>query len=296
MKDKKEKTDWLKKRFDELCDTEPSQVVLDINRYEQDHLRKVLKEYERFVAQFELFYDLIVKITQGVNYIEKSNWPKHRSVQFMLIVHNLKNIYSSFDRLVKGFYEDSIVLDRPAYEAFIKVIYITCYPDDPYSVVSGRKSSSERKFNLTNFVKDELKLDWSDYRLFSIISHAKAYSVLTEAVKISREGQKEPIALKFEFDEKLFELGVNNIIFLLLVYLKIIVCSFATSYNYILKKEMVEKAKELIMLSEKGMSLHPKDYWPQVIKDTEDIFKMIEEVEGGKNWKESWKNIRNPRK
>lgn len=296
MKNKKEKTDWLKKRFDELRDTEPSQVVLDINRYEQDHLRKVLKEYERFVAQFELFYDLIVKITQGVNYIEKSNWPKHRSVQFMLIAHNLKNIYSSFDRLVKGFYEDSITLDRPAYEAFIKVIYITCYPDDPFSVVSGRKSSSGRKFNLTNFIKDELKLDWHDYRLFSIISHAKAYSVLTEAVKISREGQKEPIALKFKFDEKLFELGGNYIIFLLLVCLKIIVCLFTTSYSHILKKEMVEKAKELIMLSEKGMSLHPKDYWPQVIKDTEDIFKMIEEVEGGKNWKESWKNIRKPRK
>jgi len=296
MKDKKEKTDWLKKRFDELCDTKPSQVVLDINRHEQGHLRKVLKEYGRFVGQFELFYDLIVEITRRVNYIEKPNWPKHRSVQFMLIVHNLKNIYSSFDRLVKGFYEDSIVLDRPAYEAFIKVIYITCYPDDPYSVVSGRKSSSGRKFNLTNFVKDELKLDWRDYRLFSIISHAKAYSVLTEAVKISGEGQKEPIALEFTFDEKLFELGANYIAFLLLVYLKIIVCLFTTSYNNILRKEMVEKAKKLIALGQKGMSLHPKDYWPQLMKDTEDIFKMVQEVEGGKNWKESWKNIRNPRK
>lgn len=296
MKDKKENTDWVKKRFDELCDTGPSQVILDISRYEQGHLRKVSKEYGRFVAQFKLFYDLVVEITRRVNYIEKSNWPKHRSVQFMLIVHNLKNIYSSFDRLVKGFYEDSIVLDRPAYEAFIKVIYITCYPDDPLSVVSGRKSSSGRRFNLTNFVKDELKLDWRDYRLFSIISHAKAYSVLTEAVRISREGQKEPITLEFKFDEKLFELGANDIIFLLLVYLKIIVCLFTTSHNHILKKEMVEKAKELIVLRQKSMSLHPKDYWPHVIKDTEDIFKMIEEVEGGKNWKESWKNIRDPRK
>lgn len=296
MKDKQERTDWLERRFDELCDTEPSQVVLDIKGYEEDHLNKVEGEYGRFVAQFELYYDLIVKITKGVNYIEKPDWPKHRSVQFMLIVHNLKNIYSSFDRLVKGFYEDSIVLDRPAYEAFIKVIYITCYPDDPLSVVRGRKSSSGRKFNLTNFVKDELKLDWSDYRLFSIISHAKAYTVLTEAIKISREGQKEPITLELKFDEELFELGANYIIFLLLVYLKIIVCLFTTSHNRILKKEMAEKAKELIVLGQKSMSLHPKDYWPQVIKDTEDIFKMIEEVEGGKNWKESWKNIRDRRK
>lgn len=296
MKDKREETDSLERKFNELCDTKPSQVVLDIKRYEEDHLRNVLKEHGRFVAQFELFYDLIVKITRRVNYIEKSNWPKHRSVQFMLIVHNLKNIYSSFDRLVKGFYEDSIVLDRPEYESFIKVIYITCYPDDPYSVVSGRKSSSGRKFNLTNFVKNELKLDWSDYRLFSIISHAKGYSVLTEAMKISGEGQKEPITLEFKFDEKLFELGINYVAFLLLVYLKIIVCLFTTSYNRILKKEMVEKAKELILLREKIMSLHPKDYWPQLMKDIEDIFKMVQEVEGGKNWKESWKNIRNPRK
>lgn len=296
MKDKREERDWLIKRLDELCDTEPSQVVLDIKRYEKDHLRKVSKEFGRFVNRFEFYYGLMAKITKGVNYIEKLNWPKHRSVQFMLIVYNLNSIYSSFDRLVKGFYEDSIVLFRPAYEAFIKVIYITCYPDDPCSIVTGLKSSSVKQFNLTNFVKHELKLDWSDYHLLSIISHAKGYSVLTEVVKISREGQKEPITSELKFDEKMFELGTSYIDFLLLVYLKIIVCLFTTSYNRILKKEMVEKAKELIVLGERIISLHPKDYWPQLMEDIEDILKMIEEVEGGKDWRESWRNIRNPGK
>jgi len=56
---------------------------------------------------------------------------------------------------------------------------------------------------------------------------------------------------------------------------------------------MIEKVEKLITLRERSLFLYPKDYWPQVIKDTQDIFKMIREVENqGKNWRESWKNIR----
>lgn len=286
IKNKKEEIDYLIKRFDELCDTQPSQVVLDINQYEQGHSRKVLKEYGRFVAQFELFYDLIVEMIHALNYVKKSKWPKHRSIQFMLMAYNLKPLYSSFDRLIEGFYEDCIILARPVYEAFIKTIYITCHPKNPYSVVIGKK------FNLTNFLKHELKLNWHEYRLFSAMTHANAYCVLDEAMQISQEGQKEPITLKFKFDKKLFEVGVNVTSFLLLVYLKVIIDLLITNCNEVLKKEMVEKAKELIVLREKSFSLNQKDYWPQVIQDTKDIFKMIQETEVGKDWRKSWGSIR----
>lgn len=55
---------------------------------------------------------------------------------------------------------------------------------------------------------------------------------------------------------------------------------------------MLEKAKELVALREEDFALHPKSYWPQVVKDIKDIFKMIKEVESGKDWQEAWIEIR----
>ncbi len=287
-----EKNNLLRKKFDELCDMiAPSKVILNIHEWESTHSSKISKEYGRFMGQFELYYELIVEVVMAINYIDKTKWPKHRGVQFMLMIHNLKSLYSSFDRLVKGFYEDSIILARPVYEAFIKNIYITCYPDDPYSVVAKVKRES-KKFNLTNFVKFELKLDWHDYHIFSAIAHSNSYSTLKEACDISRDGQKKPIALQFQFNKELFELGVNYINFLLLVNLKLIAALFITECNDILKEELAKKVKELINLREQAYFLHPKEYWPKVIKDTQDIFKMIQSVEIGQDWKKCWSDIR----
>lgn len=283
----------IKKELDDLCNAiAPSKVVLDIGQYQTVHANKVLKEYGRFVSQFELYYDLIVEAFHALNYIDKVGWPEHRSVQFLLFVHNLKSLYSSFDRLVRGFYEDSIILARPVYEAFIKSVYITCDPTDPYTVVIGSKGSMQRKFNLSNFLKNDLGLEWREYHLFSALTHANQYSVLKEAVDIHQQRQKEAIALKFQFDKKLFEVGINDISYLLLVNLKAIVVLFATSTNNILKQEMIDKAKKLVDLRERDFSLHPKDYWPKVIKDTKDIFEMVKEAELGNNWVNVWKKIR----
>lgn len=85
---------------------------------------------------------------------------------------------------------------------------------------------------------------------------------------------------------------LNDVGFLLFVYLKSTLCLFATEHNDVLKKEMLEKAKELVALREEDFALHPKSYWPQVVKDIKDIFKMIKEVESGKDWQEAWIEIR----
>lgn len=112
------------KRMDELCSVEQSKVILDICNYEKTHADKVRTDYGRFMSQFELYYDLLVNIIMGVNYIDKTDWPEYRGAQFILIVHNLKSLYSAFERLISGFYEDSLIILRPSYEAFFKLIYI----------------------------------------------------------------------------------------------------------------------------------------------------------------------------
>lgn len=297
MDKKQEKINLLKDEFDGLCNAiAPSKVVLDIKQYESWHLEKVLKDYGRFVQQFELYYDLITEVVMAINYIDHTNWPSHRGVQFILMVHNLKSLYSAFDRLIKGFYEDSIILARPVYEGFIKNIYITCYPNNPLFIVNNKlytiKIEKSKNFNLTSFIADELKLDWHAYHIFSAVAHSNSYSTLGEAYDISRYGQKKSIALQFQFDKILFELGINYIIFLLLVNLKLIDVLFITERNNILKNELDQKVKKLISLREQSFLLHPKEYWPKVIKDTQDIFTMIKDVEAGQDWKNCWTKIR----
>ena len=282
----------LTQKFDELCSVEPSKVMLDIYEYEKTHANKVLTNYGRFVSQFELYYDLTIEITHAVNYINKSDWPEHRGAQFLLLAHNLKSIFSAFDRLIHGFYEDSLILLRPAYESFIKIIYITCFPGDPYFSIVGKRDGSKEKFNFTDFVKQKLKLTWNNYSIFSSTAHANKYSVLKEAINIKLDGQKSIIGLKFQYDKKMLELGINSILFLQLVYLRTVVELFATKSNHILKIDLLNKAKILINLREQVFLLHEKDYWPMVVGDIRDIFKLIGAVENGSNWKEEWETIR----
>lgn len=284
----------LIKEFDELCNSvAPSKVILDIQSYENSHLAKILNDYGRFVSQFELYYHIIVDASYAINYIEKSHWPKHRGVQFLLMVHNLKSLYSSFNLFTRGFYEDSLILARSVYESFIKAIYISCYPVDPAAIAASRKGNDGRKFNLTNFIRDELKLDWHDYGLSSAFAHANFFSVLSELRRIQEGNYKEAVTLKFQFDKKLAEVCINYLNYLLLVNLKELQTLFATSMNHILTPEMVNKINKLIVLRERNILMHPKDYWPKVVKDTQDIFHMIEVVETTqKDWKQVWENLR----
>src|SRR6185369_11020910 len=114
-------TDYIRGELDRLCaEIAPSKVISDIGDYQSEHFERVLRDYGRFISQFELYFEQITDMFRAVNYIDKMGWPKHRSVQYLLVVHNLKSLYSSFDRLIHGFYEDSSILSRPVYEAFVK--------------------------------------------------------------------------------------------------------------------------------------------------------------------------------
>lgn len=90
----------------------------------------------------------------------------------------------------------------------------------------------------------------------------------------------------------MLELGINNISFLLFLYLKTVYELFATRTSVVLKESYLEKAKELIELREKDFLSHEKDYWPTVIKDTTDLFNLLKVLDATVDWREKWKEIR----
>jgi hypothetical protein len=154
-RDDKEK---LRDRLDSLCEENASSVLADIQRFQRQHVAHVGREYGRFISQVELAFSLLVEIVDGINYVDKSGWPQHRSLQFILMVHNLKSIESALDRLVKGSYEDAISLVRGPYEALLRIVFISCFPADPYAGL-GKAPKGTRQFNATNFVEQDLGLD-----------------------------------------------------------------------------------------------------------------------------------------
>lgn len=283
----------LLKEIDLLCSLNKKNIITDINKYEKWHKEKVLTTYGRYSDQFKLFYELLNDIINEVNFINKSDWSNRTGAQLLLITHNLKSIYSSFTKSLDGFYEDSLILLRPAYEAFIKLVYISCHLDeDAYTIIAGKKDSQKVKFNLTHFIKNDLNLGWTEYMLTSAMTHGNLYSVLNEAIEIQKNGQTEPISLKFEYNKTMLEVCINYIRYVLYVYLKTSSLLFITKDTNDTLNKHGELAQKLTEFIEKDFLSHKKDYFPTVIKDTKDIFTLLENMKKSSNWRKEWEDIR----
>ncbi len=281
----------LRQRADTLCNRKPRQLIPEIRLFEEKHYLVALKEYGRIVAQFELFYDLINEIIIGVNYIDHRSWPKHRSLQLLLVNHNLKTIYSAFERAIKGFYEDSLNLLRTNYEALVRVIWISCYPDRAGAGVHEHKDGG-REFNLTEFIKDDLKLNWRSYKFLSVFTHGNQPAVMYDWIDIFKKIKKEPISIELKFDKKYLEVALNYLIFLSYSYLKTTIDLFVTSKNDLLKEKTITDGEKLLDIWKQSLLSHPGGYWPILIKDLDDILKMCLSADAGQNWRNTWNQIR----
>ena len=289
--------DGLKARLDALSRESNTAVIGEIRNFQGNHLAKFSKEYGRFKDQYEMFYSSLVGLTHAINYYDKSKWPKHRALQFTLAAHSQKQLYTAYTLLCQGFYEDSITLIRSAYETFLRVLFISCNQEYPFNVFGNKDGGP--KFNATNFVEQELGLDWTTYSLMSSFAHSNKVDVLEDIVQVSKEAQKEPIALRLKYDEKKLGVAVNYLQFLMLTFLKLLNEVFVADYSS--HKQQVEikaefdKAKEYAELWMKVMETHTANkHWRVVAEDLKDIFQLIHVMEndGSKNWKDVWAEIR----
>jgi hypothetical protein len=199
----------------------PSKVFLGIKAYEDEHTKLMIKKFDWYIQCFEHSFDLLINLVLKINYLDNKAWPPHRSIQLVLLKNSLYPLYSAFDRLLKGFYGDSTILLRTTYESLIRVLYVSYFPDIPYSSIISNPEKGQRIFILTNFLKDTLKVDWrSIYFLSSSFSHSYQYQTLSEVIEIHQHGQKELIRFKLQFNEKQASLPMNFTLFLLWCLIK----------------------------------------------------------------------------
>lgn len=264
----------------------PSPVVTELVQYEQEHRLRALREYGRMAAQFEAHYTALVQLIDQVNFVDRSSWPQHRAIQYVLLSYNLKPFWSAVDRLIKGFYEDALTLLRGLYETVIRVVFVSCHPEDPWGALMNKPPQGTPAFNMTNFVRDELKLQWfSKYTIMSVFAHSNTLKAI-DALKRASEEQDEPerFGLRLEYDTDLVELAGAFLQFLLLVYVRFALDRLIGA-SEVRDPEQLQTARTSLALLTYGLDDHPKEYWKGVAADLDFLFQMLEVADRGGDWR-----------
>lgn len=275
----------LRSELAEFCDLyTPSQCMHRINEIEQEHMHEILSSYRGFIIQFEAGYELLLQLLDHVNYgTERIKWPAHRVPQNVITVMNTKPIYSAYDRFIRGYYEDSLTLARVAYEAFFRIVYLSLFPDAP--AYGFYHKPGTRKFNLTNFIQQDLRLDWGHYRVLSAMAHSYQYSVLKEMVDISKAGQFVRISASFEYDQPKLEICMNILQFLIYAYYRVTTELLLIPHSQnALNANLLQDALHYIDLEKQVVSVHPTEAWNTVCTDIDDIFEIVRSAEAGEDW------------
>ncbi len=283
--------DPLQARLDALWDTHESPVMGDVLTYQREHLAYVGQNYGRTLAVFELCFELCAEIVDGLNYADKSHWPKHRGTQLILFLHNLKTLESAADRLGRGCYGDAFVLLRVPYEAFLRMVFMSLFPADAMAALSTPEPG-RRVFNATNLLTQELRLPWSDYTLLSVFTHAHRFPALSHVIDIAARGRRDPVALEYHFDEAQFTLGANllTVVYYMLLGMAVQVFGDVTGPPGLV--ERIRKAAEVADIVRAILRQHRREYLPAVVDDIDDVFRLMRLANDGWHWPFAWWRIR----
>lgn len=200
----------------------PSQLLVEARAQENDHATRFLRAYGRGVGQFEVEFTALVKVIDRLNFVQRQAWPPHRSVQYALIAHNLKPLRSVMDRVANGYYGDAIALLRVAYETFVRLVFVSVHRDDPWGSLMRKPPPPTPPFNLTGFVRDQLRLGWAtSYSVLSAFTHSNSVDVLDSLKRAATQtGEPERFGPSIEFEPNRIELILPQLHFAMLAYLR----------------------------------------------------------------------------
>lgn len=274
---------WLDEWVEEQL---PSDVISRLIEEERAHAAAFTKEFGRFAVQFEAMYSAHVRLLDDVNFIDKSTWPPHRAVQYVLLSYNAKTLYSAFDRLMRGHYEDSLALIRGLYETFVRALWVSAYPSVAYNVLVA-KPPEGRQFNLTNFLRDDLKLEReTNYGVLSAFAHSNSHAVLQALIRAAeQEGEPERFDTHVRFDQKSVELVGPLLLFVLLGHLRLVVDLLVGDIPP-RDADRMRVAREALQALTRMVRENPKDYWQRVANDMDWLFVVLASADRGEEWKD----------
>src|SRR3989304_1921540 len=254
---------------------------------EEPHTRWVVTNFKGFVEYFEEAYSFFIEATHSINYLPKNGWPWKRNLQSIYFGAATYPLWKAFTLALDGFYDEASTIARTEYELLIKIVYCSCYPRDEDAFATYAKpEKGKREFNLTNFVKDELRVDWDFlYGIQSAASHGKLY--ITKIIKDLREtGKHSPIGLRFESDERYLSIPINQLTFLIWAYIKLLFVIFPDIHpdkdRSAKLRERAEKFDDALGAIVKTMP----NKVAQVGREFDKVIDVVKEAEAEKDWGE----------
>ncbi|OGQ06971.1 MAG: hypothetical protein A3G32_07180 [Deltaproteobacteria bacterium RIFCSPLOWO2_12_FULL_40_28] len=275
-----------KEFVESLLWADPSETSLDIYKYVQEHKLFFHKEFENFIKQFEVFFNDMNELVVLLNYVPKDDWPYTKKIQYLMFPETMKTLHRAFEDLNDGYYDESMMLNRSIYETFLRIVFISCFPNDHESVFI-KPEKGKVTFNVSNFPNDILKLKWDFlYRIMSAIHHSKKHRVLSEI--ISRQSDPNQIVRLLYQSDKNFGMPmcVNIIMFNLACLFHALVSIFYGDFD---NSEKTKPKKERWLNVNKAflmiISCNPKPDFANLSKDLEKIGNIIRMANEKKDWR-----------
>jgi len=271
----------LNQLINEVRNTEVSKTSLDILEFVTQHKAKVMSEFYPYIKNFEDYFHELTLVIDYINYIPKNNWKNHKGIQYLFFPHALKTLHCSFENSIDGYYDESIMLCRSAFESFLRIVFLSCYPSDWESVFVDKKG--ERQFNVTSFTKEHLKINWEFiYKIMCWTSHSNIFRSGLKLKEKFEEQNATKISLEYSWDKDNMAMSINNVILTL-------TCLFHAMFS-IFEKDLIKysdlsKVQKINNILIGVIETNPKENFASLAKDIKKIGEIIKVADSGEDWK-----------
>ena len=119
--------DILQKWIHQITQSEIS-VFPRVQAWQSDHQTEFIQNYGGFINYVEFGVDRFVRLIHDLNYVDKSDYPRQRTIQMLLLVNNTGTLISAYECLKYGFYIDSLILSRANFESILRIMFCSYYP------------------------------------------------------------------------------------------------------------------------------------------------------------------------
>lgn len=271
----------LKLLITEVRNPEASKTSLDIYGFIKRHKFNAMHKFVDFIKIFEDFFHEMNIVIYYINFIPKNNWKNHKGIQYLFFPPALKTLHCSFENAMNGYYDESIMLCRSVYETFLRIVFLSCYPNEWEAVYHTRKGKVG--FNVTSFSKDHLKINWeSIYKIMCWTSHSNIFRCGLKLKKILEKQDDKNNSLEYCWDKKALAMAINNITLTLSCLFHAMLSIFEEdlkNYPELVKIKKIDAA--LIGIIE----INPKESFSALSKDIRKIGKIIKIAASGEDWK-----------
>lgn len=264
----------------------PNLIRDEIAAFEADHRERFLQSYGRAVDQFYVQYGALAQAVDALNFVDRTHWPSHRPIQYVIVAKNLNGFHSTMDRLSKGFVVDSMSIVRGLYDAFLGIIHVSLNSTDPLGAIMARPPSPTPRFNATGIVKGQLRLDWmSNYAIMSVFAHGNLMEVAQSINRMhDRSLPRERLGLTFEPDVLVVETVLPFLSLVTLLYLRFVPESLGATSD-VEDAPLIATCRDAVALLTFAMRDNSKPRWRKIADDIDYLFNVFSAADAGGDWK-----------